>query len=235
MLSFTFGGKNSYEDYGIVIAKRPNLPSPKRRVSYIETPGRNSSVRYDEKTYEDITLLIECGLKSIGDLINQTDEIKAWLFNTGESDLIFSFAPNKKYIAQVVNAIDFTQAFKYTSRFPIVFNCRPFKYASHNQEVTITNPTTFMNNPGSIESEPILKVYGEGDITLKINDNEINLIDIRGKIILNSTLEDCYNDAFENLNHKMVGIFPLLKVGQNQIQFTGNVNKLEILPNWRWL
>lgn len=235
MLSFTFGGKNSYEDYGIVIAKRPNLPSPKRRITYIETPGRNSSVRYDEKTYEDITLLIDCGLRSKGDLINQLDEIKAWLFNTGESDLVFSFSPNKKYTAQVVNAIDFTQVFKYSSRFPVVFNGRPFKYASHNQEVEITKPTTFINNPGTIESEPILKVYGEGDITLKINDNEIKLIDIRGKIILNSTLEDCYNDAFENLNHKMVGVFPLLKVGQNQIQFTGNVEKLEMLPNWRWL
>lgn len=51
MLSFTFSGKDSYEDFGIYVEKRPNLPSPKRRVSYMDVPGRDSSLRYDEGTY----------------------------------------------------------------------------------------------------------------------------------------------------------------------------------------
>ena len=59
MLSFIFNGKDSYKDFGILIEKRPNVPSPKRRVSYISIPGRNSSLRYDEETYEDITLSVE--------------------------------------------------------------------------------------------------------------------------------------------------------------------------------
>ena len=129
MLSFNFAGKNSYTDFGIVISKRPTLPSPKRRVSYINIPGKNSSARYDEKTYDDITILVECGLRKDVDLMEKLDEIKGWLFNAGEGDLVFSFQEDKKYIAQVVNNIDFTLIYKYISSFPIVFNCRPFKYA----------------------------------------------------------------------------------------------------------
>lgn len=235
MLEFSFGGKNSFNDYGIVIEKRPTISSPKRRVNYIDIPGKSSSVRYDENTYEDITILLECGLKSRENLVGKIDEIKAWLFSTGESDLIFSFQPDKKYIAQVVNAIDFTQVFKYTSKFPILFNCRPFKYNVQNMPLTIAESGTNINNPGTVESLPIIEVYGTGDIKLYINNNEIELLDVTGKIIINSEIEDCYDDVFNNLNSKMIGHFPILKTGQNTIQWNGNVEKIEILPNWRWL
>ena len=235
MLSFIFGGKNSYEDYGIVIAKRPNLPSPKRRVHYMDIPGRHGRVQYDEKTYEDITIVVECGLKDTENLVDRLDTIKAWLFNAGESDLIFSFGEDKKYIAQVVNAIDFTQVYKYTSSFPVVFNCQPFKYAVENEIIPINETGATVNNPGSLESEPVIYVHGSGDITLQVNGLEVQLTGIQNKIILNSEIQDCYDDAMNNLNSKMVGEFPLLKSGENIISWTGNVTKLEVLPNWRWL
>ncbi len=235
MLSFKFGGKDSYIDYGIVIEKRPIIPSPKRRVNYIDIPGRSSSIRYDENTYEDITILLECALKSNDNIVGKIDEIKAWLFTAGESDLIFSFQPDKKYIAQVVNAIDFTQIFKYTSKFPILFNCRPFKYNVQNISLTVLESGTNIINPGTIESLPIIKIYGSGDIKLKINNDEIELIDLSGEIIINSEVEDCYDYDLNNLNYKMNGKFPVLEIGQNLIQWIGNVERLEIIPNWRWL
>ncbi len=235
MLSFNFNGKDSYIDFGILIAKRPTIPSPKRRVSYIDIPGRHSRLRYDEGTYEDINIAVECTVKDRENLLYKLDNIKAWLFGIGESDLIFSFQPDKKYIAQVVNSIDFEQVFKYTSRFPILFNCRPFKYAALNNMLTITESGTYITNPGSIESEPVITVYGTGDINLIANDSEIELSDVANKIIINCEIEDCYDDELNNLNSKMSGEFPTLIPGQNLIEWTGDVEKIEILPNWRWL
>jgi predicted phage tail component-like protein len=187
MLSFNFGGKNSYSDYGIIISKRPSLPSPKRRVSYIDIPGRDSSLRYDEGTYEDITIAVECSIKG-NNIAEKLDNIKAWLFGAGESDLIFSFQDDKKYKAQVVNAIDFKQVFKYTSVFPIIFNCRPFKYAVQNNIFTITENGASIINPGTLKSEPIISVYGSGKVSLKVNETTVNLNDITGKIILDSVI-----------------------------------------------
>ena len=235
MLSFNFVGKNSYTDYGIVISKRPTLHSPKIRVTYINIPGKNSSARYDEKTYDDITILVECGLRKDVDLIERLDQIKGWLFNAGEENLIFSFKEDKKYIAQVVNNIDFTQAYKYISSFPIVFNCRPFKYSNENQLTTFLESGRVINNIGTLESEPTITVYGTGNITLNINDQSILLYDISPKIIINSEIKDCYDDEINNLNPKMSGEFPIFNTGENIISWLGNVEKIEVLPNWRWL
>lgn len=235
MLSFNFGGKNSYDDFGILIAKRPDLPSPKRRVNTINIPGRDSNLRFDEKTYEDITLGVECFVKDTQNLGSKLDDIKAWLFGTGENDLIFSFQSDKKYIAQVVNAIDFKQVYRYFSQFPIIFNCRPFKYAVENNMVTLNTSGGDVTNPGSLESEPVISIYGSGDIVLKINENQITFQDITEKVIVNSVIQDCYDDGGNNLNGKMSGEFLKLKSGQNTIEWSGSVTKVELLPNWRWL
>lgn len=235
MLSFTFGGKNSFTDYGIIVSSRPSIASPKRRVSYIDIPGRNSSLRFDEGTYDDITIVLECTIKERNTLIDKIDDIKAWLYETGESDLIFSFNNNKKYRAQVVNSIDFKTVFRYVAGFPIIFNCKPFKYGTQNNLIEITQSKTELVNPGTIESEIIITVYGNGDIILKINGNVVNLVGMKDKAIINSEIEDCYDDEGNSLNEKMIGEFPRLKPGVNNIEWTGDVSKVEILPNWRWL
>jgi predicted phage tail component-like protein len=235
MLSFNFGGKNSYDDFGILIAERPSIPSPKRRVNTINIPGRDSNLIFDEKTYEDITLTVECSVKEKQSLADKIDEIKGWLFETGQSDLIFSFQDDKKYIAQVINSIDFKQIYKYFSEFPIIFNCKPFKYAVENNTINIIETGTKISNIGTIESEIIISIYGSGDIVFKVNEEQISLEDISSKIIINSVIQDCYDDKGNNLNDKMTGEFLKLKPGENIIEWSGSVTKVEVIPNWRWL
>ncbi|WP_123053090.1 distal tail protein Dit [Clostridium sp. JN-1] len=234
MLSFTFGNKNSYTDFGILIAKRPNIPLPKRRVSNVIIPGRNSSLKFDEGTYEDITITLECSIIDKKDIIEKIDRIKEWLVITGESDLIFSFELNKKYIAQVVNAIDFKQALKYTSSFPIIFNCKPFKYSVEEKIITITKNNSTIYNEGTFESEPVIKVYGSGDIKLKINDDEVIVKKVDGYVTVDSVLKDCYKDDVLK-NGDMIGEFPVFKVGKNIIGFSENVSKVEVRVNEVWI
>lgn len=234
MISFDFAGKNSYEDFGIIISKRPNLPSPKRRVTYIEIPGRDSSLTYDERTYENITIGVECKIKG-ANILNKIDEIKAWLFSSGESDLIFSFQNDKKYRAQVVNSIDFIQVIKIFSEFIIIFNCRPFKYAVDNNIFTIEQSGSSIINPGSMISEPIISIYGTGNIELFVNESETKIINLPDKIILNTVMKDAYDDLGKNLNNSVKGEFIYLKPGSNLFEWTGNISKIELLPNWRWL
>lgn len=234
MLSFTFGNKNSYIDFGILIAKRPNMPLPKRRVSNVVIPGRSSSLKFDEGTYDDITITLECSIVDKKDIIEKIDKIKEWLVITGESDLIFSFEPNKKYIAQVVNAIDFKQALKYTSSFPIIFNCKPFKYSVEEKVITITKNNSTIYNEGTFQSEPVIKVYGSGDIKLKINDYEVTVKKVDGYVTVDSVLKDAYkDDALKNGD--MIGEFPVLKVGENIMGFSENVSKVEVKINEVWI
>lgn len=233
MFSFNFRGKNSFSDYGVYISKRLSIPSPKRRITNVVIPGKSSSLRFDENTYEDITIAVECSIKDEV-LPDRIDEIKEWLLAYGESDLIFSNQNNKKYIAQVVNAIDFTQVLKYISKFVIVFNCRPFKYEAESNTIEMTAQGS-VKNPGSIYSEPIIKIFGSGDIILTINSEEIKLKEVTDHIILDTVQQNCYNEIIDNLNNKMSGEFPKFKIGENNIAWTGAVSKVEVIPNWRWL
>lgn len=239
MLSFTFANKNSSADFGILIEKRPDINSPKRHISYIEVPGRDSSLRYDEGTYEDVTIAVDCTIKG-ANLMERLDIIKAWLYSAGESDLVFSFQPDKKYRAQVVNSIDFKQAFKICSRFVILFSCRPFKYWVNNIIITVnTGAGTTIVNQGSIASKPIIKVYCSGSGKFKINSAEVTLSNITVPYLtLDSELEEAYymvNGEMKNANNLMSGEFPVLSAGNNTVTFSGGVTKLEITPNWRWL
>ena len=233
MFSFNFRGKNSFSDYGVYISKRPSIPSPKRRITNVVIPGKSSSLRFDENTYDDITIAVECSIKDEV-LPDKIDEIKEWLLSYGESDLIFSNQDNKKYIAQVVNAIDFIQVLKYISKFVIVFNCRPFKYESESTTIEMIAEGS-ITNPGSIYSEPIIKIFGSGDINVTINSEIIKLKEVTDHIILDTVQQNCYNETIDNLNNKMNGEFPKFEVGENNISWTGSVSKVEVIPNWRWL
>lgn len=238
MLSFIFNGKDSYKDFGILIEKRPNVPSPKRRVSYISIPGRNSSLRYDEETYEDITLSVECA--ALGNIQDRIDDIKAWLIGSGESDLIFSYQSDKKYIAQVVNSIDFEIILKITSRFVIIFNCKPFKYSVMNEVINVASGMgASIFNRGTVKSRPIIKAYCSGNGSFNINGRKVELTDIdKDFVVIDSELEEAYfveDGVLLNANNNMAGEFPFLDVGNNIVTFDGGVTKLEITPNWRWL
>ncbi|MHC6181003.1 hypothetical protein ACYUJ6_14335 [Clostridium sp. JNZ X4-2] len=101
--------------------------------------------------------------------------------------------------------------------------------------INIISSDTAVINPGTVESEPIINIYGSGDIVLKINEEQISFKGVTEKVIMNSVIQDCYNDAGNNLNGKMAGEFLKLKPGQNMIEWSGDVVKAELLPNWRCL
>jgi predicted phage tail component-like protein len=233
MLSFTFANKDSFLDFGIYLTKMPTIPSPKRRVTTTQIFGRNGTLKYDEGTYDDITISLECGF--VGNVFSRLNDIKAWLFESGSSSLMFSFENDKKYIAQVVNNIDFEIAIRKFGQFVVIFNCEPFKYAVSEPKVNITNSGTALINNGTIACQPIIEVYGSGDITLTIGSQQMQLKGISNKIILNSVLQDAYDDNLTNLNLKVTGEYFVLPVGSNNVSWTGSVNKVDITQNRRWL
>ena len=121
---------------------------------------------------------------------------------------------------------------KKFKRFVIEFDVQPFGYDIEPYIVTKTTPFS-LTNIGTFESEPIVTVYGTGNITLYINNQSIILKNITDNITINSEMKNAYS-GIPLLNNKMSGEFPVLELGENNISWVGNVSKLEIQPNWRW-
>lgn len=233
MFSFTFANKDSFLDFGIYMTKMPTIPSPLRRVTATQIFGRDGSLKYDEGTYDDVTLSVECGFS--GDVFSRLCGIKAWLFESGSSSLVFSFENDKKYVAQVVNSIDFEIAMRKFGRFVIVFSCEPFRYAVTEPKVSITKSNTALVNNGTVACQPIIELYGTGDLTVAIGSQQMQLKGVISKIILNSVLQDAYDDVLSNLNSKVSGEYFVLPVGSNNVSWTGNITKVDITQNRRWL
>jgi len=91
-----------------------------------------------------------------------------------------------------------------------------------------------ITNPGTVNSEPVLFLMGNGNITLAINGISIQLTGISGSITIDSVLKDAYNGS-TLLNNQMLGDFPVFLPGVNTISWTGSVSSLHVTPNWRWL
>ncbi len=233
MFSFQFRGKDSYNDYGIVVEKRPIIPKPQRTIQYIEVPGRSGSLKIDDATYKDIVIPIQCGFKD-DNVADKADEIKAWL-DGGEGELILSNQTDKYYLAHVSDQVDISQEFKVFGKFLVNFRCQPFKYAVVNDVIILTESGT-VTNIGTMTSEPIIVVTGSGNITLTINEVDILLTAIDGYITIDSVLKDAYKDTTLQ-NSKMLGDFPVLQTGDNIISWSGSgsVTSIQITPNWRWL
>lgn len=91
-----------------------------------------------------------------------------------------------------------------------------------------------ITNPGSVYSEPILTVYGSGDITLMVGTTIVELEGISGSIVLDCALKEAYLGS-TLMNDHMNGEFPVLKPGANAVTWNGTVTRVVVRPNWRFL
>lgn len=231
MFSFNFMGKDSYEDFGIVVEKRPIIPKPQRNIQYLDVPGRSGSLKVDDATYKDIIIPISCGFrdKNVADM---ADIVKTWL-DSGEGPLILSNQTDKYYLAHVSDQLDISQELRVFGQFLVNFRCKPFKYAVNNGVVTLVTPGAVINM-SSMDSRPVIKIYGAGAIDLTINNATFHLTNVIDYVTVDSVLMDAYKDT-QLMNNNMIGEFPKLQVGTNTISWVGSVSKIELTPNWMWL
>ena len=96
--------------------------------------------------------------------------------------------------------------------------------------ITLTQSGSFVTNPGSVHAEPVITVYGTGAITLIVGMTITELESVSGSVTLDTPLMEAYSEATS-----MSGDFPVLLPGQNAVSWTGNVTKVVVEPNWRWL
>ena len=151
--------------------------------------------------------------------------------------MTFANRPGGFYHARVSNQIPFEKILRGNPHrsFAVNFRCSPpFWYVSNPAEVTISNGSAVVINPGSVYSEPIIHVYGSGDITLIVNDTFIELEGIEDSIVLNSVIQEAYQGEML-LNEKVEGDFPVLKPGNNLISYSGDISRVIIAPNWRYV
>ena len=217
--------------YGIHVLEQPPVMIPSERVTFTDVPGRSGSLTQLEgdDVYDDMVLTATCLIADPA----RIPEIAAWL--RGSGTVTFANRQGGFYHARVVNQISFEKILRGNPHrsFAINFRCKPFWYLADAALITLTTSGTFITNPGCVASEPVVTVYGSGEITLMVGMT-ITELEITDKITLDTPLMEAYVGA-TSMNNCMSGDFPVLLPGKSAISWSGNVSKVEIEPNWRSL
>ena len=232
---FNYRGKSG-KDFCLKIKEINNLSSPSRALDIHEVLGRNGELIIDNGNYNNFHLQIECFLdgrpqrndKELS-LAELADELKSWLQTSFEYSPIQIEGQDFYYEGYCDNSLDIKELFTNFGEVLITFNCKPYR-KKDSDKITITQSGTTITNE-YMDSEPYVKVYGTGDITLTIGNQTIKLVNVENYIELDSELMNCFKDNV-NQNNRMIGDFPLLRKGDNSVTWSGKVTKIEIEPRW---
>ena len=228
---FEWKGEKS-SDYGIRVLTQASIVRPQERVSRIAIPGMPGTLVYTEgeDIYDDMLLTVKCYIADASRL----DDICGWLKGSGNLEL--SNRAGGYYKARVNNQVSFSKLLRTNPHmsFTVIFRCHPFWYYKNVSNITVQTSGSFVTNPGSVWSEPVLTVYGTGDADLMVGTKLITLTDIPSRITIDSVVKEAYKDSVLK-NNLMSGEFPVLYPGANAISWDGNITKVVVQPNWRTL
>ena len=217
---------------GIHVSELPPITIPLERSKQTNVPGRPGSLTQLEgdDVYDDMILTATCFIADPA----QIPAIAAWL--KGKGTVTFANRTGGHYNARIANQIPFEKVLRGNPHcsFAVNFRCYPFWYQENVSDVTITTSGDTITNPGSVYSEPLITVYGSGNITLMVGTTIVELTNVSSSIVLDCALKEAYKGT-TLMNDHMNGDFPVLKPGLNAISWTGSVTSILVKPNWRYL
>lgn len=230
---FTFGTFTS-EMVGLRLKTLPDEVVPARKTSKLNILTRDGDLLRDYESYEPYTLTLDCYLVNDYTLDNIRN-LKAMLSQV-EGELIFDWNTDKVYQARMISQVNFKEIIDNTASVQIEFEIQPYASLKSGQKVVEGAGKFTLINPTAYTSKPIIKVIPASDLAkFYVNDELVGFVNLGEEIILDSELEECYNEDGDNLNHYLDinSDFPLLKPDINT--FEAFDCELKIIPNWREL
>lgn len=164
------------------------------------------------------------------------NNIKRWFFNIADNRLFYAFDNKYNIVKKVIFSEDIRTSFEEFGDFQVTFLCEPFYYAVEDtiiiKEISTTSNTVYtFDNLGDFESEPNIKLYGNGSLSFVLNDVEITVNNVISSVEIDTKLLTCIGNA-ENKNRDLSADFPTFNIGANTIVIpvgTG-ITQMEIIP-----
>ena len=241
--SFTYNGKNS-ADMGMIITKKDGLyGKPVPIVEKVDIPGRsplimnNKADPLDNEDFENIEKKYTCHVlpEDHQDLETVTRNIYEWLFasNSGYKRLEDTYEREffrMAYLGQKMSVAD--MAAGMIGKIDIEFSCKPWKYAKCGEKKIELSSAGKIYNMYGFTAKPYIKIIGSGDVSLIINNRQHSFQGISEYIEVDSELMSAFKGLTPQNNKMVSQLFPKLTAGENEIEWTGNITKIEIIPRW---
>ena len=229
----SFAGKSSL-DFGIRISGEGTFNRPTRKVSKQEIAGRNGSLIIDENCFSNIEVKYPAFV--IDDMPERIKNFANYMAGfAGYQRIEDTYAPDIFRMGKFNSNLSI-KSHGYMNRqgeFDISFDCKPQRFLKSGEIALEFTSNGNIWNRTNFESQPFIRVYGNGAGTLGIGSYLITLSAIDGYVDIDTELMDAYKGAVNcNSNISFNADSFKIPTGVNGVTFTGNITKVEITPRY---
>lgn len=235
---FIYGGVKSI-DMGMKIEKADIFSSPSPRVTVQQIPGRSGDLILPDGSFENVNISYDCFFKSDTPdwLPYQASKIKSWLLsNYGEyQEIEDTYDPDYYREGYFKGPATIERKGKRYAKIKAEFSCKPYKYRKDGTQLIQVFNGNYLLNPEASNSQPYIKIVGNGSAVLTIGSQSWEFKDIDEYLEIDCETKNVYKE-YESQNNKMSGeYFPELHPEKNNITWNGGISKIYIKPRWRTL
>lgn len=228
---FTLNGVDS-RDFGVYISGEGTFSSPSREYNMVPIPGRNGDLVGIERRFENLELKYPAFIYANFDA-NIRDFRNYLLSLVGYHILIDTYHPDEFRMALYDNEFEPKVVKKNDAgSFDIVFNCKPQRYLLSGETVTTLTADGSITNPTLFNSQPLLRVYGTGQ--LGVNSDTITISAADTYTDIDCEMMDCFKGLVNK--NKFVSFtsykFPEFVPGVNNISLGTGITQVDITPRW---
>lgn len=228
---FTLAGADS-RDFGVYISGQGTFSAPRREYNMIPVPGRNGDLVGIERRFENLYLTYPAFIYTNFDA-NLRDFRNFLLSLFGYQTLTDSYHTDEfrkvlfegPFEPEVLKKND-------AGSFDITFNCKPQRFLNSGLTVTTLTASDSITNPTAFDSQPLLRVYGDGQ--LGINTQTITISNSGTYTDIDCEMMDCFEGVYNRNNRVEFSDynFPVFNPGANTIGIGAGITKVEITPRW---
>ncbi|WP_261809556.1 hypothetical protein [Levilactobacillus humaensis] len=229
------------ESQGIILASKPDIPTAQRNVVTTMVPGSTHGNLTQFQGWQDVEvkctftvvpLLVDglTGQQGFNDILRR---LNAWVLNAKR--LKFSDdRPFYRMVKQVSVDAASPGDIELVGTVPVTFTLDPFWYRDADP-VTLTGTSNQVFNPGTVDAEPLLSVYGSGTVKFTVNGEVLTLLKVSDFLTVDSWEKTVvHGDDATIYDEQLDGAYPVLPPGNNEIDL-GTASKITIEGRWRWL
>ncbi len=252
MKNLYYNGKSLIEK-GLALKSYPIYNIAQRDLSFNSIVARNGDIIVDNKRYKNVETAYAINsiphLVTVDDSYSLVRELTDWLMPTDGEYKILRDDYNPGYFCKAfcTGIGEILNPFKKYIDTTLMFNREPFWYSDSGQKQKTfagSGKTFELYNPEKYASEPLIRVYGTGYITLTINnvDYNVEIPSNYGYLELDTELQTASVKKVDYNKNIDFDYMPTFQSGVNTIRgiaYQGgtsyNFEKVEIIPRWRRL
>lgn len=221
-------------NFGVYISGQGTFSAPRREYNMIRVPGRNGDVVGNERRFENLELTYPAFIYTNFDT-NIRNFRNFMLSLVGYHRLIDTYHPDEYRMVLYEGEFEPEVEKKNDAgAFEIVFNCKPQRFLLSGETITTLTANGTITNPTLFNSQPLLRVYGTGE--LGVNGDTITITEANEYTDIDCEMMDCHeglinrNPYVEFTSYN----FPVFVPGENSIGLGDGITQVDITPRW-WI